>query len=226
VYDVTSSSKIKGIICGMLLGDGSKKGYNNMYIGHSTKQQEYALFKKGLLERITNKPVHVRYISQGKYNSIRIYPKLCIEVAEVVGMLYQTGRKVITESLLDILTAEGIALWYMDDGSNSVKYHGDKFGGINVTLNTYTPLDETQLIANYFASGWGIQWHVNRDYRFEDSWYLSMGTKEGRKFFDILVPYIIPSMQYKLRQSLDELHKPPHVGEEKVRHSAKAEVNS
>ncbi len=58
-YNVSSKAEKRGIICGMLLGDGGRCG-NNFYVAHSTRQIEYALFKKELLDFITGKQVNIR----------------------------------------------------------------------------------------------------------------------------------------------------------------------
>jgi len=122
----------------MLLGDAGKHD-NNFYFGHSIKQKEYALFKANLLSEITGKETTIKYLVHhlnGKsYESINVYPKITDEIKELVGCMYQGNRKRVTPEILNYLTLEGIALWYMDDGSMSEAY--DKKGwrhGIKTTL--------------------------------------------------------------------------------------------
>lgn len=199
-YSLKTQVERRGIIVGMLLGDGSRKKYN-MYIGHSTKQRRYILFKKDLLENITGKKVGFclveHHTGNKTYRTIRIYPKTCILVKKMVRKLYPNyGRKKISTAVLNYLTLPGIALWYMDDGSCSSKSDGNgRFRGVNVTLNTYLPYEENLLIKEYFSKKWGLEWYLNKS---RNSWRLGMGTIEARKFFGIIAPYIVPSLAYKI----------------------------
>lgn len=200
LYSLKTQVERRGIVVGMLLGDGCRKKYN-MYIGHSTKQKQYILFKKDLLEHITGRKVGFCLVEQHKgdktYRTIRIYPKSCTLVKKMVRKLYpDNGRKKVTSTALNYLTLPGIALWYMDDGSCSSKSDGNgRFRGVNVTLNTYLPYAENLLIKEYFSKKWGVEWYMNKS---RDSWRLGMGTIDARKFFGLITPYIVPSLAYKV----------------------------
>lgn len=211
MYETGSESNKEGIVCGMLMGDGSRHN-NSLYIGHSEKQLEYALFKKELLERLTGKSVNVRYVvsyskKQDKnYKTVRIYPKQTNLIRNLVALLYSNGHKQITRFLLDRLTPEGIAIWYMDDGSMSVKKGYAE--AVGVTLNTYVPQEINRVIIQYFKEKWNVDWILNRS---KNSWRLHMGTKAARRFFPIIEPFIHPSMYYKVAplysiNSVNELH--------------------
>lgn len=194
-YNVSSKVEKRGVICGLLLGDAGRCR-NNFYIAHSTKQIEYALFKKELLERITGKPVNTRqWITKDGYETIRIEPKLIPLTRVLVKKCYQNEDKPFSKNFLSYLTLQGLAIWFMDDGSKSFKRIGDKIHGVEITLNTYLSKEGNEIIITYFKEKWNIQWGLNKS---KNSYRLRMGTQEGRKYFNLIEPYIIDSMRYKI----------------------------
>ncbi len=179
----------------MLLGDGGRCR-NNFFIQHSTKQLPYALFKKELLESITGKVVNTRsWLTKEGYGLIRIEPKLCPLTRVMVKRCYRDNIKTVSQNFLQYLTLQGIAIWFMDDGSKSFKKKDGRVHAVEVTLNTYLSKEENETIIAYFAERWDVNWGLNKS---KGSFRLRMGTHEARKFFGLLEPYIIPSMKYKV----------------------------
>jgi hypothetical protein len=157
--------------------------------------KNYALFKAGLLEQITGRSVYIVEGSQNGYGFVGVHPKTIPLTQTLVRQLYSSGKKVITEDVLKTLTLQGIALWYMDDGSVSYKKTTYSQNALEITLNTYLPVEVNEMIIRYFTDTWGIKWSLNKSKR---SWRLRMGSWEGKKFFKLISPYIIESMKYKV----------------------------
>jgi hypothetical protein len=197
-YHVLSKVEQRGILVGMLLGDGGRSK-KNFFIQHSSKQEEYILFKKNLLEQITRKSVNVRrWDTKEGYSLIRIDPKLIPITRVLVKKLYKAGTKTITRKFLNLLTPQGIAIWFMDDGSKSFKKKNGKIHAVEITLNTYISQEENEIIISYFSEVWGFKWGLNKSKNF---YRLRMGTQEGKKFFSFISPYIHESMLYKIKIS-------------------------
>lgn len=194
-YNVSSKFEKRGIICGMLLGDGGRCR-NNFYIAHSFKQIEYALFKKELLERITGKLVNTRQrLTKEGFGYIRLEPKLIPLTRVMVKKCYKSGAKTVSYEFLRYLTLQGLAIWFMDDGSKSFKRIGGKIHAVEITLNTYLSKEENEVIISFFKERWGIQWGLNKS---KHHYRLRMGTKEARRFVALIEPYIHDSMKYKI----------------------------
>ena len=194
-YDVSSKVEKRGILCGMLLGDAGR-ARNNLAIQHSTKQREYALFKKGLLERVTGKAVNTRqWVTKEGHGLIRVEPKLVPLTRVMVRRCYRDGRKRFPPEFLRYLTLQGLALWFMDDGSKSFKRVAGKIHAVEVTLNTYLSKEENEVLITFFKDRWGIQWGLNKS---KGHYRLRMGTREARRFFALIEPYVIDSMKYKI----------------------------
>lgn len=90
----------------------------------------------------------------------------------------------------------------MDDGCHSV-CRNKKTGVIRshkFELSLFTDPVGTQNVIDYFYNTWNIKfypiWYTLKDGT--KSAKLQCRTKEGRKFCDLIRPYIIPGFEYKI----------------------------
>lgn len=202
------NKKARGQLLGMILGDGHIEKTGNSYrirITHGPKQRRYLQHKASLLESILKKPVVVREgsLSRGQYR--QFYAQVTHDVfrdlhAEVYRLdkTTQRYRKRYTRDLLEGLTPEGVALWYLDDGCLA-RSHRSKYAG-QLTLSTYVSKKQNEVISDYFRETWGIGFGVfasGRSYRMVCS-----GREETRKFIEIVEPWVLPSMAYKTNSQL------------------------
>lgn len=182
----------RAILLGMAIGDGYISDYNNKFrltIRHSKKQLEYLKYKKSLLEAIFKRNISEIKVQNGFQISIqnklfRIYRK----------WLYVKREKRISR-ILRYLNVQSIALWYMDDGSLTAKKTNGKIHGYELTLNTYTDREENQKIIDWFFDKYSIKFTQTKG---KGKYRLRMGTKEARKFIELIKDYIHPSMFYKI----------------------------
>ncbi|MEB3829072.1 DNA endonuclease [Phormidium sp. CCY1219] len=197
-YDVSSKVEQRGVLAGMLLGKGRRRNHN-FFIQHSSTQESYVLFKQQLLEQITRSPVKLqrRRTKQG-YPLLRLEPKLIPLTRVLVKKLYRGGQPTISPQFLNLLTLQGIAIWFLDEGSKSFKKTDGKIHALEVYLNTYLPKSENEAIAAYFSQVWGIQWGLSKASR---AYRLRMGTKESRRFFELIRPCVPEPMLYKINPS-------------------------
>ena len=196
----------RGILIGMVLGDGclnvrKDKRYKNSFhqrltLKHGMKQKEYIEYKRDLLHSIfggnkskvnvINNNGYIGY-SVSKSNSyFRVLHK----------QMYPNGKKRVSRKVLDKLTPHGIAIWYMDDGSLYPKKRNGKIHAYELILSTYIPIEENQIIIDYFKEVYDINFNIAKS---KGSYRLRLGTKEARKFIKIVEPYIINSMEYKIK---------------------------
>lgn len=180
----------RAIILGIAVGDGCINNRNTLVVRHSLKQKEYFEYKKSIIEQIYHCKLKTTFVQNGiqfqKTDSkhLRIYRK----------WLYKNNIKTIS-SVLKFLTLQSVAFWYMDDGSLTAKKREGKIHGYELTLNTYESKEENQKIIDWFKNSFNIQFTQCKG---KGKYRLRMGTKEAKKFCSLILPYIHPSMMYKI----------------------------
>jgi hypothetical protein len=103
-------------------------------------------------------------------------------------------KKRFSRQILNYLTPLGIAIWYMDDGSLSLKKREGKVHGREIHLNTYCSLEEARIIQVYFEEVWDVAWTIVPN---KGLFRLRMGSNEAKKLFKIIEPNVVPMMKYK-----------------------------
>lgn len=206
----------KSLLLALCLGDGclrkpNPRGGNVQFeCAHSTKQEEYLTWKRDLVYKIFggNKPPKIGYkeIKLKGYDTTYHACRFCKThpyFTYLRKLLYPDGVKVMTREILDKLTPQGIAIWYMDDGSFYKKDNADGTKSICFDLRISTDCfskEENEIIVDYFKEVWGINFYVflgHKD-RKNYNWIIRANKEAAIKFIDLVKPYIIPSMEYKI----------------------------
>ena len=117
---------------------------------------------------------------------------------ETLGLLhklfYPSGAKIVPFELMKILDPIGLAVWFMDDGSNN---------GNSLTLNTHCFSNEEQgLIQSLLLNKFKIRTTLVKD---RSKFKIAIGSHEYRKFLDIVSPHVDPSMSYKIFSPRNDL---------------------
>lgn len=196
----------KSILISLVLGDGHLYNYKhhkyNSYhsgikITHSIKQKEYIEYKKRLLDQIFKSNIRVVEFNNSGYPGVSI-TKGNKYFRILKRFIYKNNCKIFSRKVLNRLTAQGVAIWWMDDGCLFPKKRNGKIHAWELYLNTYISEEENLIIIQYFKEVWDVNWRINRD---RGKTRLRMSTKEGRKFLKIVRPYIkkIDCMLYKAK---------------------------
>lgn len=199
----------------MLLGDGTICSNNVYKLCHSIEQEDYLKWKIKLLNEngIRNNGLKY-YTSSCGYNIGKTvcYTQLnIIPFIKVLRRVCYKGKKIIgNRKLLNRLSAQEIAIWYMDDGHINIRVNHGKPCGFYIKISTCEPKSEVQAIIDYFREVWNINFYMIHEGKKEDSYSLCCGTKEGLKFIDIIKPYVsqVPSMIHKITYDLTQRKKP------------------
>lgn len=199
----------------MLLGDGTICSNNVYKLCHSIEQEDYLKWKIKLLNEngIRNNGLKY-YTSSCGYNIGKTvcYTQLnIIPFIKVLRRVCYKGKKMIgNRKLLNRLSAQEIAIWYMDDGHINIRVNHGKPCGFYIKISTCEPKSEVQTIIDYFREVWNINFYMIHEGKKEDSYSLCCGTKEGLKFIDIIKPYVsqVPSMIHKITYDLTQRKKP------------------
>lgn len=204
----------RAVLYGMSIGDGciSKQPTNKNYaltIGHGPKQETYLRAKADkLLSIFGGSPVSINtYTSFNKtankeYTNLQIR-KLHPYFNQMHRNLYPKGKKVITRKVLDFLNDEGLAYWFMDDGSGTVCKSKNGYGcGCMVRLSTYCSKEEAETISAYFRDKYKLTCKFDIDKR-NNKYSIRFGTLDSKRFAEIVAPHILSSMWYKIESVLE-----------------------
>lgn len=198
------NKKQKSLIIGSVLGDGSitkhYPGKSNPYltIQHSEDQLDYLLWKRDRFEEEGFKVSRVYDVSR-KYRQYRVNISLPTKEHGIYlrHLLYPNNNKKISRHILNMLDAEGLAIWYMDDGGKRVRY--DQTGrcigrSIGIATHSYT-LEEHEIIKQYFDVVNDVDIKIYKDKQY---YRLHMNATSANKFLPIIEPYVHETMLYKI----------------------------
>ena len=117
----------------------------------------------------------------------------CLEQTEIYDQFYTTdsyrcGRKIVPNLLVDSMNAFVIAVWVMDDGSYN-------HGKIDISTYSFT-LKEIEKLCSIIKKKFNITmlYHKDRD----KGYRIYCNKKETQKLVDLICPYIIKTMRYKI----------------------------
>lgn len=185
------------VLVGTLLGDasliiGKENKYPNGAMTHCIPQKDYIFYKYEFIKNLCSRePYYYKTKTPDKrngnlYETYGIYIRVNKNLTWLHNELYSTGKKIVTKNLLKYFTPLSMALMYMDDGNVCSS------GGYSIATMCFD--DDSLLNLQEKFLSFGIPTSIHK----ERSMYI---LKEGRKIFeDLIRPYIIESMKYKLHQ--------------------------
>ena len=206
-----------GVIIGSLLGDARlecrSKGMRypisaRLRIHQSDKQKEYVFWKYTALQNLVLKePRYVRVWHDPKRNknhfSWYFHTKTMPELGELYHYFYKDDVKVFPQDIEHIITKEMLAIWFMDDGSN-VKT------GFTISTHCFKMSDQLRVV-NLLKNKFSIAANVVKD---RTKYKIYIGSESRTAFVDLIKPFIIPSMTYKIvnpRNDLVSTHVEPEL---------------
>jgi recombination protein RecA len=191
------------VILGSLMGDGNLsptprgRSGTRFRLGHGAKQAGYLDWKVSLLENIP----HSRTVNAkgAVFADFTPLPELA-ELRETV--YFGDGKKHLTWEYLKKLTPLALAVWYMDDGSFTLRSKGVQertaggTGRIEICLEAMS-LGSRDRLVQYLRDTYGLDATLTTRGKRQIS-VLQFTTAASEKFQKIVAPYVHPSMEYKL----------------------------
>jgi recombination protein RecA len=187
------------VLLGGLMGDGalslSQNGLAARYrLGHGARQVAYGDWKASLLANL-----NVCRTTNAKGAVFHDVQPL-VELAALREAVYIGGRKVFNYDYLKSLTPLSLAIWYMDDGTFSLRAKSlqertrDGSGRAEICIQAMEPSTRARLIA-HLSDTWDIRPKL-RDR--EGKAVLTFPKNETTKLHALIAPFVHPSMDYKL----------------------------
>lgn len=191
--------KQKEVLIGLVLGDGylQATGEKNarLRLEHSIKQKLYLDWKyevlKNFMQSSPKQLERFNPIWQQRYVYYRCQSHASPYFGKMRRLFYQGNQKVIPENIRSLLKAPlSLAVWYMDDGNF---YQRDKTA--EIYMPPYTIEDINRLLEAI-----KINYGLIPKIKIKKKKYpvLSFDVRQTQQLIEIVKPYIIPSMQYKI----------------------------
>lgn len=185
------------IIIGLLLGDGHLETQNNgrtyrLKIEHTYWQKEYTewlyqIFKDWVLTSPQEKYQVVNGVQYKKiwfstisHGAFRFYAQ----------QFYRHKHKILPKLIHKWLSPMVLAIWFMDDGSTKSKQHR----ALILNTQSFTVLELRRLIG-VIKDRFNIEMTLRKQ---RNRHQLLVASQTVGKFVEIIKPYILPSMRYKL----------------------------
>jgi recombination protein RecA len=191
------------VVLGSVMGDGNLSPNRNgrsgtrFRMGHGAKQAAYLDWKTSLFGNIG----HSRRVNAkgAVFDDFTPLPELA-ELHDVV--YFGDGKKHLTWEYLKSLTPLALAIWYMDDGSFTLRSKGVQertvggTGRIEIVVEAMSPGSRDRLV-KYLRDTHKLDVKlVAKGVRQVSA--IRFTTAASEKFQKIVAPYIHPSMDYKL----------------------------
>jgi recombination protein RecA len=189
------------VLLGGLMGDGAlspTRSGNGARLrwGHAAKQAEYSDWKASLFANLT--------VSRSTNSRGAVFHDVqpLVELAELRDAVYVGGKKVLSDDYLKRLTPLSLALWYMDDGTFTLRSKGAQrrteggSGRSEICVEAMSA-DSQVRVQQYFADVWGIEAALARRGARAKA-VLQFSTAETAKLHALIAPFVHPTMQYKL----------------------------
>jgi hypothetical protein len=192
---VKKTKENKSTLLAIALGDGFISDEGSLRIIHCAKQKEYLEYKARLLEKILEKEIQVIDFDNNGYPGCRL--SISNKYFKTLRkFLYSKDRKkIISTKVLNRLTPNGLAIWYMDDGNIALHKRGNIIHSREIYLNTYCTYEEGQNIQKYFIEKYDVYFRISPS---KGKFRMICNTTNAKKFIEIVKDFIIPSMYYKI----------------------------
>jgi recombination protein RecA len=192
----------RSIAYGSVLGDGSLRKQSThkteLRIGHGPDQEDYLRWKAGIFGELAT---DVTPIASDRGLGFSVQPSA--DLLDIYDEAYPSpGKRAVPRKLLKHLDLQAIAIWYMDDGTFDPK-HG-KLGRGSISACWMSDEDGRKVAKKFKKLGLPKP-HLSTYFYKKTGKTLKKLAWSAADFYKVqeaLVPYIHPSMRYKIHSDL------------------------
>lgn len=187
------SSHQKQVLLGIMLGDGSMRLFKNpkFTTTHCSAQKEYSEHIAEVFRNLGGKCTHSKRNTPDCRTGIR-YESYTVSVStnpaylSYYNSLYKQGKKHIPIDLLDEFTEVSLAYMFMDDGFKTPCSYA-------LSTNCFN-IEELQQFQEFLKNKFNLETSLHKDHVL----YIKACSRDT--FTELVSPYIIPCLQYKLHK--------------------------
>lgn len=184
---------MKETLIGIVLGDGYLEPHGRgirLQVNHAERHKAYVEWKRQELIELKPSPLHRH--DNGGYPFWRFVTRSHPYLAELRELFYVGRTKVVPETVGILLThPKSLAVWFMDDGTCDRRQ-----GSVLFETQSFRP-DDLERLQAVLSDNFGIRSAVHRSgVRRGSRLYVTVA--EARKLAEIIEPYVLPELRYKL----------------------------
>ncbi len=195
------------VIIGSLLGDARLECRSiglrhpitaRFRVHHGEQQKDYVFWKYEILKNLISKePRKITWNNSKRNiheNSWYFHTRSFEEFGIIYNHFYKNGTKILPKDIFNLITPRTLALWFMDDGSNNQN-------SFTLNIHSFSKKEQRQ-ITSFLKNSYNVNATIVKD---RIKFKIAIGRREYKKFADIIRPFIIPSMIYKITNPRNDL---------------------
>lgn len=179
----------KQFIVGSVLGDSYISPGGVLEMHHGIKQLPYLKYKINFMKGMFR---DIDYLKNSGHPSCKAKTFTNLKLKKYRSIFYPDGFKIIPSSIKEYITPLSIAILIMDDGSLVKNSY--------IVIYTYSfTKDENIMLSRMIKDNLGVKSKASKVIDKGKIYYkLMFGTKESKKLSNIIRPYFIDEMKYKV----------------------------
>lgn len=196
--DTEITPSMRQVILGTIMGDACIKDESYYSLGHSVNQTDYFYHTAERLKHFVSAvdfKKHLKKNTLDKFDySLELRTLRHPIFNEYFKKFYSKGKnkKYFSLDAYKDITEEGLAYWFMDDG----KIHKDRNSYYLCTGKI--SLEEVSQLSYFLNKKFGLNTNPQNHDISKGYIYIYIPVNNKDKFINIIEPYIIPSMRYKI----------------------------
>lgn len=200
----TLTKKDRNNLIAMSLGDGYVHPNGQLMITHGLNQYNLIYYKYNLIKSVCSLPKLKKYYHSQHKRTVKEYyiqTKRLKFLRLFRKILYPFGKKVLSIKILNRIGIQGLAILWMDDGNRWIRFRKNKYdiaGRLFLCLNK----EQSQLFIDWIKQTYDINSYKIKKGTYkntkEDYYTIMFNGRQLQKLSNILRPYIIPQMEYKI----------------------------
>lgn len=200
-----NSTELRGFLTGLIIGDGYiDKGISKRAFRIKSINKEFIDLINNELINNTQFKIKINYYESQIRNNVfhKEYWELYIAAHPYFRKLYSSfyddyRHRRITHNVCNWLTPYGIACWFMSDGymclvgktKNKIKDRR-----LQICTDAYSK-EQVEMLCNTLCNKFNIKSTITNR---KNSYRINIKTESYQTFFDLVYPYMVDSMKYKL----------------------------
>lgn len=192
-YPIKLTAEQKEIIYGSMLGDMGLYKTKNLYRfsfcqgGNHEEYFDHVISKfSGLIGKV-NKAQRFDSRTSLFYNKFSVKFLAAKEYEYFYKIMTVNDKKTITKEWVNLLTERSIAYWFMDDGSKDCIFATNCFS-----------FNEVKLLSETLLNKFKLKNEIKKIFN-KEQYIIHISVESQKRFNDLIRPYIVESMKYKLK---------------------------